>query len=699
MGKRKTVEVVITAKDKASKAFKDFDGAVGKLQKGLSAFAIVGAAKAAFELGKLGAQSLRTKAAFEAISGGAQNASRNLKAMTDATRGALSQQEAMAAANQLMQMGLANNAAELANVAEMATRLGTAMGRDAGESIESFALLLANQSIPRLDTFGISAGKVRTRILELMEATDGLTRETAFMQAVQEEGGKAMDRLGDEAEDAALSFDVLAAAVKDAKAAIGEELAPEIAELASLITPVIRDTAKWASAMNIARKQQTGLYGAVLRGLPILGFLQLRKTTLWAVQQREIEQLGKLGVASVAQIDQYSSSVFGLGLLEKATDEVSASGRRYGTTLAEQLIVMEAVADRAGFVAREQRLVAEAMAATSTQVALLSAGLGGAVSQQNRSYEQSQESIREKIEELNLELEKYQNRNGILVTSQDKLTLAQAASEITAGRLAEAQSALTENTDPETQLQLEAALVRAGQAQERSNQAINEAQPFITNYGKKINEVTGEIEEWQGKLTELEAQHKLAMNSIVFDLVMARLAIDGWTDAEINLALVTAESMGLIDQATLETAEAINAALLEAAQGAGAAEIQATLDSIARKAAGIPRVIDIRFNVTGGLGAGSILGPFAGAGQLSQQEQALADAAGLQHGGVGQGLTRVGEGGTELVNLPPRSRVFSNEASRMINSNNRSANLTINTSAPHEPIIDDFRMMEAFMGA
>ena len=59
--------------------------------------------------------------------------------------------------------------------------------------------------------------------------------------------------------------------------------------------------------------------------------------------------------------------------------------------------------------------------------------------------------------------------------------------------------------------------------------------------------------------------------------------------------------------------------------------------------------------------------------------------------------TVVGEGGPELVNLPPRSRVFSNEASRMI-TNNRTANLTINTSAPHEPIIDDFRMMESFMG-
>lgn len=198
--------------------------------KALLAFVSVESIKATFELAQLGAQSLRTKAAFEAISGGADAASANLEAMKVATRGALSEQQAMASANQLMQMGLANNSEELGNMAEMATRLGSAMGKDAAASLEEFALLLANQSIPRLDTFGISAGKVRLRINELTSSVEGMTREQAFMQAVTEEGQASMERLGPAVDDAALAFERGEATIADFTAELGERLAPAISE-------------------------------------------------------------------------------------------------------------------------------------------------------------------------------------------------------------------------------------------------------------------------------------------------------------------------------------------------------------------------------------------------------------------------------------------------------------------------------------
>lgn len=196
--------------------------------KALLTFVSVESIKATFELAKLGAQSLRTKQAFEAISGGADEASANLEAMQAATRGALSEQQAMASANQLMQMGLANSSEELAQLAEMATRLGGAMGKDATASLEEFSLLLANQSIPRLDTFGISAGKVRTRINELTSTVAGMTREQAFMTAVMEEGQTSMERLGPAVDDAALSFERAEAMAVNLRTELGERLAPAI---------------------------------------------------------------------------------------------------------------------------------------------------------------------------------------------------------------------------------------------------------------------------------------------------------------------------------------------------------------------------------------------------------------------------------------------------------------------------------------
>ena len=191
---KKTVEIVIAASDKASKAIKALAkglsavgkasgvaaagiGAVNKgiegafdVYEGVMSSGIVQAGQMIHELARFGAQSLRTERAFEAIAGGADEAKRRLDAMSRATHGAMSEQDMMAQASRLMQMGLANNAGELAQITEMATRLGSAMGLDANNAIEQFSLTLANQSIPRLDAFGISAGKVRKKIADLQAA-------------------------------------------------------------------------------------------------------------------------------------------------------------------------------------------------------------------------------------------------------------------------------------------------------------------------------------------------------------------------------------------------------------------------------------------------------------------------------------------------------------------------------------------------
>lgn len=239
------IELVVRTKKtgtggkEAKKELTDLEKAAQSAGKMLKGYLTIQGAKAAWQLAELGAQSLRTKQAFAMISGGALNAADNLDAMKRATRGAMSEQAMMASANQLLQMGLASNAAELEQVTMMATRLGSAMGKSAGPAVEEFALMLANQSIPRLDTFGISASKVRARILELQAATPGLSREVAFMTATMEEGEVAMERLGEAVDDELLANERLIASMEDLKVVVGEELAPAMAELANATTDAI----------------------------------------------------------------------------------------------------------------------------------------------------------------------------------------------------------------------------------------------------------------------------------------------------------------------------------------------------------------------------------------------------------------------------------------------------------------------------
>ena len=211
------------------------------------------AAEAVFELGKLGAQSLRTESAFNAISGGADNATANLDAMRTATRGALSDQEMMAAASQSLQMGITSNADELGVMTEMAVRLGAAMGTEAGPAMENWNAMLANQSLPRLDTYGISSGRVKTRINDLMASVKGMTREQAFNTAVIEEGTLAMNRLGDAAADELLSFEQLDATITNLKTTMAEKAAPAVSQFAGTLNLLLT----WNDRLAEAQAQST----------------------------------------------------------------------------------------------------------------------------------------------------------------------------------------------------------------------------------------------------------------------------------------------------------------------------------------------------------------------------------------------------------------------------------------------------------
>lgn len=152
-----------------------------------------------------------------------------------ATRGMVSDADLFVASNKLVTMGLADSSEQASKLAEMGSQLAIAMGKDAVSGMEEFALLLANQSIPRLDTFGISAGQARLRISELMEANKEMTREAAFMQAVMELGAVAMQRVGEQGVGAAADLARLKATFTNIGHSIGRAFLPALGLVATAI--------------------------------------------------------------------------------------------------------------------------------------------------------------------------------------------------------------------------------------------------------------------------------------------------------------------------------------------------------------------------------------------------------------------------------------------------------------------------------
>lgn len=262
------VDIVIRGKNQASAAIQSvkndlsgLDATVGKIGSGLSgALSLVGVAgiataamqigKMTVELGNLGQEVQQQRDYFNVWSGGVANATNNLMAMRAAIGNVMTDSEAMASANKLLSMGLANNSTELANLSKMAVMLGGST-RSASESIEEFSLLLANQSIQRLDTFGISGAKVRQRIEELQAADASLTREQAFLNAVMEEGTRKVSALEAAGVSATTATQDLDTAFRGLKEAVGVGLAGPIAEAQSNLAETLNQLATLVRGTNI----------------------------------------------------------------------------------------------------------------------------------------------------------------------------------------------------------------------------------------------------------------------------------------------------------------------------------------------------------------------------------------------------------------------------------------------------------------
>lgn len=248
------VTIIVEAKDQASKSLGGVKGALSGI-KGIAKDALgvglgmglaavpglaIGAAKA---IGGFVTDAAEVEAVANTF--GKLNESigttsdEMLGGLRQATRGMVADADLMQASNKFVAMGLASTADEAAQMAEVATQLGMAMGEDATGSMENFALMMANQSIPRLDSFGISSGKVRERIDELMSSTEGLTREQAFNQAVMEQAAVTMAKVGEQGEGTAATMAKAKAGFENAKLAIGQAFLPILSKAMAAIAELV----------------------------------------------------------------------------------------------------------------------------------------------------------------------------------------------------------------------------------------------------------------------------------------------------------------------------------------------------------------------------------------------------------------------------------------------------------------------------
>lgn len=211
--------------------------------------AVTGMADAVGDFADRGAEIQRAENALIAFSGGAEEAEAVLTSLRGATVGLVSDFDLMTSGARFMSMGIAESADEAAELAEIAVTLGSALGRGPNEAMEEFALLMANESIPRLDTFGIGAGRVRARINELLDSGQALNRSEAFRMAVIEDAVPKVEALGGAANIAGSNFERAKIAIENATNAIASAVATGVDEALGFIFDFISVLAEIPAAV------------------------------------------------------------------------------------------------------------------------------------------------------------------------------------------------------------------------------------------------------------------------------------------------------------------------------------------------------------------------------------------------------------------------------------------------------------------
>jgi len=413
------IDIILRGKNEASTAIRQvkgdltgLDDAATNATGGLSALgkaipvaAIATAAlkvgEMAVELGGLGQQVQQQRDYFEVWSGSVGAATANLEAMRRAVGGALTESEMMAGANRLLSMGLADNSNELETMSRMAVMLGGST-RTAAESIEEFSLLLANQSILRLDTFGISGAKVRERIEELMAADKNLTREQAFLNAVMEEGTRKVEALEAAGVKATTATQDLDTAFRGLKEAIGEVLAQPIEGV---------ETGVATFFANLTAAIQAGSADASIQLTGLNAQLRLAQAELAQLEAQPVDPNDEFGTAAarMAELRTRIEAIYtALGLLPP---EAQAAGASAGVAAVRMVdgfgdakIAADALAESIGKVAAATGIDWTAKA-YSVAMQRRYAGITGAQSAEQEEYGRAMALLRTRQTRINMETE------------------------------------------------------------------------------------------------------------------------------------------------------------------------------------------------------------------------------------------------------------------------------------------------------
>lgn len=275
----------------------------------------------------------------------------------------------------------------------------------------------------------------------------------------------------------------------------------------------------------------------------------------WVTMQDAVRNASELGEG---QLSDYAAM----------QAEVDRQARKRG--LEAYAARLQGAADAAENTAYKLTEAYEANEAYLGSIEILNQVMAGPVTEQNESYIAEREKISQQMAEAQAQIDELVSKQGYYAGSQENIILAQAEVASSADRITEAQKKLqqAQSEGAENLIEYEAQVVRAEQAHRSNLQALEASKGGYVDNSEEIAAIQEDMAGYQESLRELEATHREKTKQIIFQMLQARLATDGWTEEETELAWTAAESMGLIDSATADAVRNVNKSLSEWEAGA-----------------------------------------------------------------------------------------------------------------------------------
>ena len=221
-------------------------------------FAMALGIRQAIQFGKQASQVESMGRAFNSLAGTTENSQEALEKLKIATNDTMSEFDLFQQANNAMVLGVSKNSDEMAEMFDIAQRLGRALGRDTASSVESLVTGIGRQSRLMLDNIGIIvkadkayesyAKKLGINVEQLTDAE----KKQAFLNATMESARAKVKTLGDETLTSQDVYDKLTTATTNLGTQTGEFLQPLLIGTSKMFTDLATSASSYLNSINIA---------------------------------------------------------------------------------------------------------------------------------------------------------------------------------------------------------------------------------------------------------------------------------------------------------------------------------------------------------------------------------------------------------------------------------------------------------------